>query len=104
MKKRGPPRGCWATAWSDRPKQRRSSEIDLEGVRSLDSFPVDHYYGPALVVETTGAGSRTIAMRDLEPRLEDLEQTDFLLIRTGWSRFWGTDRHATGPRRARSPQ
>jgi kynurenine formamidase len=34
-------------------------------------------------------------MRALQPRLEDIEQVDFLLIRTGWSRFWGTDRYFT---------
>lgn len=65
----------------------------IEGGRSLDAFPVDHYYGRAVVVETTGEGNGIIGMRDLQPRLEGLEQADFLLIRTGWSRFWGTDRY-----------
>ena len=68
----------------------------IEGGRSLDAFPVDHYYGPAVVVEATGEGSGTIGMSCLQPRLEDIARADFLLIRTAWSRFWGTDRYLSG--------
>jgi kynurenine formamidase len=65
----------------------------LGGGRTLDAFPVDHYHGRAVVVDATGGHRGVIGIGDLEPRLGDLERVDFLLLRTGWSRFWGTDRY-----------
>lgn len=68
----------------------------IEGGRSLDGFPVGRYCGRGVVVDATREGTGTIGMSCLQPRLEEIARADFLLIRTGWSRFWGTDRYFAG--------
>jgi kynurenine formamidase len=61
--------------------------------KTLDAFPVDQYVGSALVLDASEADSGIIGLDIIEPRLKDIERVDFLLIRTGWSRYWGTDRY-----------
>jgi len=68
----------------------------FENGRTLDAFPVTTYVGPARVLDVTGAANGIIGLDSIEPRLREIEQVDFLLIRTGWSRFWGTDQYFSG--------
>ena len=68
----------------------------LEDGKTLDDFSVDHFFGPAAVIDVSGTENRTIEVAELEPHLERIEGIDFLLIRTGWSRYWGTDRYFSG--------
>jgi kynurenine formamidase len=64
--------------------------------RTLDAFPVDRFFGPAMVLDASDAENGIIGLEVIEPRLEELEKVDFVLIRTGWSRHWGTDRYFSG--------
>jgi kynurenine formamidase len=62
------------------------------GARPLDSYPAAHFVGKAMVADLTGKkpGS-TIEVSELESLAPDLPGLDYLLLRTGWSRFWGDD-------------
>ena len=57
---------------------------------TLDRMPLERFHGPGCVVNVADLGSPTIETADLEKHQQMIAGSDFLLIRTGWSRFWGT--------------
>ncbi len=58
----------------------------------LDEFDVTRFVGSAVVIDCTelNEGDR-IDMSFIERNRELAEKADFLLFRTGWDKFWGTD-------------
>ena len=60
----------------------------LANGKTLDEMDVSAFHGQALIIET-GSGNHTIEKSLLDSFSEELEETDFVLFRTGWSRFWG---------------
>jgi kynurenine formamidase len=65
----------------------------IEGASTLDQFPVDHFISKAVVVGLEGCKGPVIGIKDLERFADAVEEAAFVLIRTGWSRYWGTDRY-----------
>jgi len=63
----------------------------IKGSKTLDQLSIEHFYGKAYVLDSTNLECRTIDMKALEPHQDSIEQADFLLIRTGWSQYWGMD-------------
>ncbi len=59
---------------------------------TLDSLPVSHFTGSALVIDCChrGAGA-LITMEDLAPYRSGADGADYLLFYTGWSKFWGSE-------------
>lgn len=68
----------------------------LKGHNTLDQLPIDHFYGSAFVIQLDGTPSSTIGVEDLEPYSATIEAVDFLLLHTGWSRYWGTQQYFSG--------
>ncbi len=66
----------------------------LPGGRTLDQFPVDHFQGPARVVDCRAVQGE-ITLVHLEP-LASLREAEFVLLLTGWARHWGTAAYFTG--------
>ena len=59
--------------------------------RTIDAFPIEHFTGPALVVDCVGAavnGEIPVSVLDSQSKL--LGKADFVLLRTGWEEHWGT--------------
>lgn len=67
----------------------------LKGRKTLDMLPIDHFYGPALLLNFDKVSTKTIEIKDLEPYRDSIKEIDFLLLHTGWSRYWGSDRYFT---------
>jgi kynurenine formamidase len=66
----------------------------IPGGKTLDQFPISHFQGTAQVVDCRAvAGEITLA--HLAP-LDRLRQAQFILILTGWDRFWGQAAYFTG--------
>ncbi|MFH0995376.1 MAG: cyclase family protein [Pseudomonadota bacterium] len=63
---------------------------------SLDRLPVDHFAGPASVLDFSSHSSRLIEIDDLLPYCYLIQKSDFVLIHTGWSRHWGQAAYYTG--------
>ncbi len=63
----------------------------LSGKATLDSFEPSHFVGPATVGDFRNALGATIGLRDLLPLEKGLERGGFLVLHTGWSRFWGEE-------------
>ena len=64
----------------------------IKGHKTLDRLPVDQFYGKALAINIEGS-KQTIERDALAPHEEKIRVVDFLLIHTGWSHHWGTERY-----------
>ena len=56
---------------------------------NLDDFPIDKYFGQALVIDARSLKGKRIEIEDVKPHEEILEQVDFVIFRTGWEELWG---------------
>ena len=63
----------------------------IRGGKTLDEFDIGHFCGSAMVLNFSGTNIKEITAGDLEPHREQISRAEFVLIRTGWSRFWGED-------------
>lgn len=68
----------------------------LAGGKTLDQYPVDAFYGPAILVDATEVDGPEIGLKLLRSHETTLDEVDFLLLRTGWDRHWGTDAYFGG--------
>jgi arylformamidase len=71
------------------------SHILSTGV-SLDRFSVEDFGGPASILDFSSHASQIIEIDDLEQYRYLFIKSDFILIHTGWSRYWGDDAYYTG--------
>ncbi len=67
----------------------------LKGHKTLDMLAIDHFYGPALMLTFDNLSAKTIGVKDLEPYQDRIKEIDFLLLYTGWSQYWGSDKYFT---------
>jgi kynurenine formamidase len=64
----------------------------IKGHSTLDMLPADHFYGPALMLNFDNF-TPLIGLKELEPYQDRIKQIDFLLLYTGWSRYWGSEKY-----------
>jgi len=65
----------------------------IDGLNTFTT-PVNHFYGKGLVADCRNiSAGGLISMEFLKPMETDIRNSDFLLIHTGWSRYWGTERY-----------
>jgi len=64
------------------------------GRTTLDQFPVDQFVGTALVVDCSDLheGQR-ITMDSIDRQRENADKAEFILFRTGWEQYWGTEKY-----------
>lgn len=65
----------------------------IENAKTLDMLPIGHFYGKAFLLNLAHSENRTIGIGELRPYQNTIRLVDFLLIHTGWSRYWGTERY-----------
>lgn len=63
--------------------------------KTLDEFPVDYFTGRAAIADFINWPFKTISLEAIKNFEPLLEQTDYLLLKTGWSNDWGSDRYFT---------
>jgi kynurenine formamidase len=68
----------------------------IESGACLDSFPVDRYFGKAVVIDAGCGRDGKIGLQNLLPRKAEIAVCDFVLLRTGWSRLWGREEYFSG--------
>lgn len=56
--------------------------------RNLDDFAVHHFVGEAIVIDCTDI-KRDITLEHIKNY--DLSEVDFVILKTGWDKKWGTD-------------
>ena len=67
----------------------------LTGGKTLDEFPARFFVGQALRIDVREAVG-CIEKDRLTPHEKDLHRVDFLLLQTGWSRYWGDRAYFAG--------
>jgi arylformamidase len=64
----------------------------------LDDVPLERFAGRPLVVDLRGIGAdEPITAKRLGAALAGADPGDILLLHTGWTRFWGSDRYQAHP-------
>ena len=63
----------------------------LKGAKTLDAYAAADFYGPALLADFSQQSLAYIELEHLRPYEERLSQAHFLILRTGWSQYWGMD-------------
>ena len=64
----------------------------------LEDFSVGHFIGSGFVIDLsrTATESRHIELSDLMAFKNILERKEFILLHTGWGRYWGEDEYFKG--------
>lgn len=65
----------------------------IRGARTLDQLSADTFIGNAFSVDLTRINGPAIDISALEPHENSIKKNDFILLNTGWSRYWGTERY-----------
>lgn len=63
----------------------------LPGAKTLDEFPVSHFFGQAAVLDVTA--EKTITKTALEQFVPLIRKSEFVVLYTGWSQFWGNNKY-----------
>lgn len=61
--------------------------------KTLDQLSIGHFHGNAFLLDVSKAGVREIDIKNLKSHEETIKEVEFLLIHTGWSQYWKTDRY-----------
>jgi arylformamidase len=60
----------------------------LKNGKSLDQLNPEIFYGKAICINCSNATGKYIERKDLEPYSKRIEEVDFVLLKTGWSKKW----------------
>ncbi|MDW7660854.1 MAG: cyclase family protein [Bacillota bacterium] len=58
------------------------------GGKTLDEYPVEHFIGEAYILDLTNG---VPGIRELEADAALIEKSDFIIMKTGWSKKWGME-------------
>ncbi len=67
----------------------------LHDGKTLDQYPVSHFQGEAVVIPVP-EGTKIIGLSMLEPFRKEIASCEYVLLVTGWSKYWGTGAYLTG--------
>lgn len=68
----------------------------IEGARTLDQMSIDCFAGPSCVLDLSRIKKPTIDIADLEPFECHIGGEEFVLLHTGWDKYWGRDQYFEG--------
>ena len=70
----------------------------IAGGDSIDTIPCDRFIGKGVLIDATVcAENQAIGAEVLIPHSEDLSPGDFVVFRTGWDRFYGSEKYYQHP-------
>jgi len=65
----------------------------LQGRNSLDKMEIEHFIGGAIILDCTDLGRDEIKVEDLLNYESKLKDIDFVIIKTGWSKYWESENY-----------
>ena len=63
----------------------------VAGGATLDQYDACAFFGPAALIDVTSHAGPLIGVETLTGHQDRIDEADFVLLRTGWSRRWATD-------------
>ncbi|SCY14846.1 cyclase family protein [Alkaliphilus peptidifermentans] len=60
---------------------------------SLDDFDINKFVGKAFLMDVSMLGSAIIQLDDIKQYRELIKTSDFFILYTGWSNYWGTQKY-----------
>lgn len=68
----------------------------LEDGATLDQLPCKQFVGPAGVLDAGPCPDGVVDVARLDAQRDRIQRVNFVLLRTGWSRHWGTPAYLEG--------
>ncbi len=68
----------------------------LAGGKTLDNYDVSTFVGQAFLLDATDCPGGYINLEQLLPFKEQIQNSNLLVIRTGWSKYWGKESYFEG--------
>jgi len=68
----------------------------VAGAPTLDSFGAGQFVGQACAIDVSAPGHTEIRQPVLEAHAASIAGCEFILLHTGWSRYWGDPRYFAG--------
>lgn len=65
----------------------------LSNGRSLDNFEMEQFIGQATILDFSNEKIELIDVGSLKPYEEKIKNVEFLIIKTGWSKYWGDEKY-----------
>lgn len=65
----------------------------LEGGKFLEELEIRHFIGKAIVLDFSNIKNKEISKEDLLKYENKLKDLDFVLLMTGWSKYWNSDEY-----------
>lgn len=59
----------------------------------LDNLDVEHFIGNAAILDFSNVGKGLIDSDSLKPHEEMIKNAEFIIIKTGWSKYWGDKKY-----------
>jgi len=67
----------------------------IKGGLTLDQLPVGYFYGVAYCLPVHGDAMGMISVEEIKKQEKAISQSDYLLLCSGWSKFWGKNSYFT---------
>lgn len=68
----------------------------LDDGKYLDELSIENFIGSAIIVDFSNQNKNLIEISDLKLYDEKINQVDFIILKTGWSKYWGQSNYYKG--------
>lgn len=65
----------------------------IKGAKTLDNMSIDRFHGNAFSVTISNLKNEYIDIHHLKPYQDKILKSDFVLLNTGWSKYWGEEKY-----------
>lgn len=59
----------------------------------LDDLDIEHFIGNATILDFSNVDMKLIDVNSLKPYEDKIKKVEFLIIKTGWSKYWGDKKY-----------
>ena len=66
----------------------------IDGGNTTEMIAVDKFYGQGFLMDCSNFGTgESISLTHVQRHEEEIRKSDFVLVYTGWSEYWGTEKY-----------
>ncbi|AFQ42811.1 cyclase family protein [Desulfosporosinus meridiei] len=62
----------------------------------LDEFAIDKFIGTAIILDFSRSNTQVLDIESIISHEETIQTIDFLILKTGWSKYWGNPKYYKG--------